>query len=41
MPVSGRFGIEAVYPANPVEQSHWRINHRYSSTLDFGEFEAA
>lgn len=26
---------------NPVEQSHRRIKHRYSSTLGFGEFHAA
>ncbi len=27
--------------ANPVEQSHRRIKHRYYPTLGFGEFEAA
>lgn len=27
--------------ANPVEQSHRRIKHRYYPTLSFGEFEAA
>ena len=27
--------------ANPVEQSHRRIKHRYYPTLGFGEFDAA
>ena len=27
--------------ANPVEQRHRRIKHRYYPTLGFGEFEAA
>ncbi len=27
--------------ANPVEQSHRRVKHRYYPTLGFGEFEAA
>ena len=27
--------------ANPVEQSHRRVKHRYDPTLGFGEFEAA
>ena len=27
--------------ANPVEQSHRRIKHRYYPTLGFGEFNAA